>query len=118
MSKDLRYFLDYMQRNFPDDIVRIKREVDAKWELSSVMQKLQSENRFPVMFFDKVKGFDMPVVANLFASHKLMACALETTVDKVTEEFSAATKNLIKPRMVDSGPVKDVILLGEEADLS
>lgn len=117
MKKDLREFLDVVQQRAPELLVRIGREVDPKWELSAVQKRLEAEGRLPVLVFDRVAGHTMPVVSNLFASKTLLALALDTSPEKVIELFGDAQKNRIPPRDVPSGPVKDVVLTGEQADL-
>ena len=41
MPKDLRYFIRQIEEHYPDEILRIEKEVDPKFELSAVMHKVQ-----------------------------------------------------------------------------
>ncbi len=117
MKKDLRHFLRVAEERAPELLLRVKKEVSPKWELSSVQKKLEAEDRLPIMIFEKVQGHDMPIVTNLFASKRHLALALETSPDQVVTRFAEAQRNRIKPKVVDSGPVKDVVLKGDRADL-
>lgn len=117
MAKDLRYFLEQLQKAMPEEFVRVRREVDPRYELSAVMHKMQAERLHPVVFFERVKGHTMPVVANLWASRKLVACAMETTVEQVVPRLVGGETGRIPTRMVGSGPVQEVVLTGDQVDL-
>ena len=51
MTKDLRYFLKEVEDKQPDDFVRIRKEVDPKFELCGVVRKFQEEGRYPLVYF-------------------------------------------------------------------
>ena len=118
MAKDLRYFIEQVEQRHPQYFQRIKREVSPKWEVSSLQKRLETEDRLPVLLFENIAGHHgMRMVTNLFASKQHLALALDTTPEKVVEKFTEAQIHPIEPMMVESGPVKEVILKGEEADL-
>lgn len=117
MKNDLRYFLKQLEEKSPELLLHIKKEVSAKWELSSVQKRLEAENRLPVLIFDRVAGHAMPVVTNLFASKQLLAFALGTSPERVVDKFTEAQQNRIKPRIVDSAAVQDIVFQDEDADL-
>jgi len=117
MKRDLRHFLKVIEERAPELLVRVKREVSPRWELSSVQMRLQAEDRLPILVFEKIAGYDMPVVTNVFSSKRHLAMALDTTPEDVVARFAEAQRNRIKPTVVDSGPVKEVILTGDRADL-
>src|SRR5262249_52768565 len=66
---------------------------------------------------EQVTGHVMPVVTNLFATKRHLALALGVAPDQVAERFARAQEERIPPRTVDTGPVKEVILTGDAADL-
>lgn len=117
MPHDLRSFLANIEKNEPDLIVHVEREVDPRWELSAVQKRLEVEGRLPIIVFERVLGHDMPVVTNLFASKKHLAVALGTSTDEVIARFAEAHQERIPPREIATGPVKDVILKGDRASL-
>jgi 2,5-furandicarboxylate decarboxylase 1 len=116
-TKDLRQFLKTVEDTAPELLVRVKREVSARWELSAVQKKLEAERRVPIVLFERVEGHELPVMTNLFASKQHLALALGTTPTEVVTRFTEAHRRRIPPRTVAGGPVKDVILTGERADL-
>ncbi|MBI2879963.1 MAG: UbiD family decarboxylase [Candidatus Tectomicrobia bacterium] len=118
MPKDLRTFIDEVAEKRPEEIVRVEREVDPRFELTAVVEKLERQGQFPAVFFQKVKGSDIPVLINLTASYDRLAMALDTTLDKMVETFCQREQNPITPKVVSDAPVKEVTLTGDRADLS
>lgn len=117
VKNDLRKFLRLVEQQAPELLVRVKREVSPRWELSSVQKRLEARGQLPILAFDRVAGHAMSVVTNLFASKRHLAVALGTSPEHVVTCFAEAVKRRIPPREVDSGPVKEVILTGDRADL-
>ncbi len=117
MKKDLRSFLKSVEEQTPEQVVRIRKAVSPKWELSAVQKRLEADGRLPILVFENLQGHRMPVLTNLFASKHHLALALDAQPQDVVARFAEAQKNRIPPKTVSSGPVKDVILTGERADL-
>ena len=67
MAKDLRGFLSEIEAEEPDQVLRVKKEVDPHFEVTGVLAKLEQERKFPVVIFEKVKGSALPVVTNVHA---------------------------------------------------
>jgi 2,5-furandicarboxylate decarboxylase 1 len=101
----------------PDLLVRVAREVDAKWELSAVQKRLEADGALPIVLFERVAGHKMPVVVNLFASKRHLGLALGVAQEQVVGSFAEARRNPLAPRRVETGPVKEVVLAGSRADL-
>jgi len=117
MKQDLRSFLRSVEERSPELLLRIGKAVSPRWELSAVQMRLQQEDRLPILVFENVQGHGMPVVTNLFATKRHLALALGCSPSEVIPRFTEAQKNRITPRVVRTGPVKDVILKDEKADL-
>jgi 2,5-furandicarboxylate decarboxylase 1 len=117
MKNTLRSFLTHIEKTAPDLLVRVKKGVNPKWELSSVQKKLEAEGRLPVLIFESVQGSELPIVTNLYASKRHMALALDTTPENVVARFTEAQHHRIKPTLLGSGPVKEVVQKDDKADL-
>src|SRR5207344_1837253 len=76
MAKDLRGFLTELEAEEPDQILRVKREVDPHFEVTGVLAKLEKERKFPVVIFEKVKGSTLPVVTNVHADARRLFRAI------------------------------------------
>lgn len=115
--KDLRYYLRLLEGNAPEEIFRIRKEVDPYLEVTYIAKKLESVGRSPAIYCEKVKGFTMPVVTHLCASRKGQALALETDEANLEKEIWRRLACPIEPVIVASGPVKEVIHLKGDVDV-
>ncbi len=117
MPKDLRSYLKQLHKAAPDQIRRVGREVSHEWEPIAVIAKMDREGLYPAVLFDRVKGFEFRVIANILSTRKKFAVALDTTEDRIAEEIGAREIRQVPPTLVETGPVKDVIYTGKEVDL-
>jgi UbiD family decarboxylase len=100
---------------------RISKPVDHSWELACLarwmLQGLAEEQRFG-LFFEKVTGYDIPVMtAILGASRWNYALALETTPDGIHEKWVQALLHPLSPREVKDSPAHEVVVEGADVDL-
>src|SRR5712691_6039987 len=118
MGQDLRSFLDAVKRAKPDDVQVIKKEIDPAYEITALVVKLERElKRRPILIFENVKGTKFPVITNLHASRARLAAALGTSPDGMLKKYREAMEKPIPPRVVATGPVKEVIVKGDQVDL-
>ena len=120
MSKDLRTYLQQLQERYPDHLKIVDKEVDPKWEITAMVEKLRREqNGFPAVLFCNVKGSNLPVLINLAGSYERLALAIETNVKNMVPEYARREGNFTAPKEVDRGeaPVKEVVWTGDQVDL-
>ena len=118
MAQDLRSYLDAVKKRKPDEFQVVTQEVDPAFEITAIVVKLEREaKKRPVLLFEKVKGTRFPVLTNLHASRSRLAAAMRCAPDQMLRAYLAAMDKPIPPRVVAKGPVKDVILTGEQIDL-
>ena len=55
-TPDLRGFIEYLETEHPEQIVRISKEVDPKFGVSGILERLERDGRFPLVIFENVKG--------------------------------------------------------------
>ena len=72
MPKDLRSFIAELEAKSPEEIARVNKPLSPRYEISALLTHLEKIKRFPLLFFEKVKGSDAPVVINAQASRRLM----------------------------------------------
>ena len=72
MAKDLRSFIADVKDLGPSYYMELSKEVDPVLQISTLQELLGKEERYPVMYFKNVKGSDMPLVTNTFASYDLL----------------------------------------------
>ena len=118
MAKDLRSFIAQLEAKSPEDIVRIKKSISPRYEMSALLTHLEKRKRFPLLLFEAVEGFKSPVVINAQASRRLMAMALECEPGELAEKFSERQSKPAQPVEVSDAAVHEVIKVGEQADLA
>ena len=118
MAQDLRSYLDLLKRKRPDDWVVVSQEIDPAFEITALVVKLERElKRRPVVILEKVRGTRFPVLTNLHASRARLALALGAAPDELLRTYLRAMERPIPPRVVQGGPVKEVVLTGSQVDL-
>lgn len=91
--KDLREFIEELEKR--GELKRIKTEVDANLEITEItdrVSKMAGKNNV-ALFFENVKGYDMPVLMNAFGSYERMALALG--VEKL-DDIGAEIREFLK----------------------
>jgi len=120
MAKDLRDFITTLEERAPDEIAHVHREVDPHFEIASLVRRMEDtrSHGYPALVCHDVTGYpDWRVMTNLCGTDRRMAEALDTTVEEAIKEYSRRVTNPIDPVEVASGPVKDVVLTGDDVDL-
>ncbi len=118
MPKDLRSFIAELEAKSPEEIARVNKPLSPRYEISALLTHLEKIKRFPLLFFEKVKGSDVPVVINAQASRRLMAIALDGKPEDLARKFGERQSKPIPPVEVTEAPVQEVTKLGDEADLT
>ncbi|MBI2358877.1 MAG: UbiD family decarboxylase [Deltaproteobacteria bacterium] len=121
-GKDLRGFIRYLEEHYPCDVLRVAREVDPIFEATAILSRLEKEDKFPLVIFEKVKKSTIPVVANTHAAFHRNAMAIGLEPDAGPRQFAAEYARReaapIEPAVVRTGPCKEVVLKGSEVDLT
>jgi len=115
MTLDLRGFLDQLVQE--GEMIKVSRMVDPKFELTAVLRKVQKTVN-KALFFERIRGHTMPVVSNILGSRKMIALALNTSQDRILEEWTKREMHRKPVKKVSDGPCKEVIVKGNNVDLS
>ena len=123
--EDIRDFIKELEKN--NELKRVTTEVDASLEIPEIMRRQMYSNGSAI-FFENVKGFSIPVLANAFGSMKRLEIGLEMTdfteigqriVDMTKMDVPSGLLNKIKklpelskmtesfPKLENSGPVTE-----------
>lgn len=118
--KDLREYLEVLERK--GKLHRIRAEVDKDWEISAVCRRMFQ--KFPALqrvglLFENVRGHSIPVaVGVLGASKAIYMLALEAgTPGEIIERWKRGLNHPLTPRLVKTGPCKEVVLKGDQVNL-
>lgn len=135
--KDLREFIDFLEDR--GELKRIKVEVSTELEITELADRMVKSGG-PALLFENVEGGEMPVVINLYGTHRRMAWALgvedleELTekvrhligmlqsppggvLDKVKALGDLWNLSNVQPKIVSNAPCQDIVLIGDEVDL-
>ena len=112
---DPRDFLEYLEER--KELLRITDEVNPEFDIGAYIRKT-SDQHGPALLFENVKGHNMVVVGGTFATRRRALMALEAPRKEINDFFFEGIMNPIPPRLVESGPCKEVILKGEDVDLA
>src|SRR5947207_15491887 len=117
MAQVLRSYLDLVKRRKPGDFEIVSKPVDPRFEITALVVKLEKERkRRPVLLFEDVKGTRFPVLTNLHASRSRLAAAINCAPDAMLPAYLRAMERPLPPRVVKTGPVKEVVLTGADVD--
>lgn len=115
MFPSLREFIDFLEQS--GELVRVTREVDPRYEMGAIVRKV-NDLQGPALLFERVKGHTMPVLANMFGTYKRVAMAFRSPVDQLHPLVADRINRYpVQPIDVESGPIKEVVLKGDEVDL-
>jgi UbiD family decarboxylase len=119
--KDIREHLAALDQ--AGKLVKIDRAINKDTELMPLVRwqfrGLPESQRKAFLFTNVVdvtgRKYDMPVaVGCLAASREIYAFGLNCPVEQIAQKWMDSEKNPIEPKLIDSGPVQEVVHLGED----
>jgi 4-hydroxy-3-polyprenylbenzoate decarboxylase len=135
--ESLRDFVDVLEQR--GQLTRVKASVNPELEVAEIMRRLMYARDKPAVLFENVKGYTIPILGNTFGSDERLRIALEEDdfsqignriVDLTRMKMPTGVLGKLRmlpklseiseygPKHVDNGPVKEVVLTDEKADLS
>lgn len=122
MFKDLRGFIEELEKK--GDVVRITEPIQSGQEVFTILWELSYREKSPLAIFENVKDYKIPILANVFGKMNRFSMAARFPEDEsykyYRDEFIERLTNKskwLKPLTVASGPVKEVVLKGDEVNL-
>lgn len=116
MYKDFRDVLDHLEKH--GKLARIKKEVDPRFEIAAGIRKI-SDTDGPALLYENIKGHPgWRVAGGLYGTRKLVALGLQVAERDLLKHFMECESKRVKPKMVATGPVKEVIIKGNDIDLT
>ncbi|HLG31394.1 MAG TPA: UbiD family decarboxylase, partial [Candidatus Brocadiales bacterium] len=97
--KNLSEFIEKLEQ--AGELKRIKTEVSADLEITEITDRV-SKAHGPALLFERVKGYNIPLLINAFGSFKRMAMALGAqSLDAVASEIEKLSKPPIPETLID-----------------
>jgi 2,5-furandicarboxylate decarboxylase 1 len=114
---DFRGFLEHLESK--GELLRLDKEVDPRFEVTAYIRK-SCDVEGPAFLFEKVKGFDgWRFGAALYAARRRIAIGMNCKDDReVLAKYSNAVLNPIEPKIVGDGPCQEVVMKGDQVDLT
>ena len=135
--KDLREFITFLEQR--GELRRIAAEVSCELEITEIADRT-IKGGGPALLFERVAGYDMPVLINMYGSQQRMAWALgvdrlddlvgrleallqmmqgppQGLVNKLRALGRVVQLGSYQPRTVRDAPCQEVVLQGEDVDL-
>src|SRR5262249_59458157 len=96
-AQDLRSFVAAYSDAHPADVVRITDPVSIEHDVMALVLEYERRRRYPILIFEKVDGYTIPIVANVVASRRALAFALGVSEDGLAAEYGRRIKERIEP---------------------
>ncbi|MCB2190124.1 MAG: UbiD family decarboxylase [Deltaproteobacteria bacterium] len=124
MAKNLRTYLEQLEKEKPEVILRVEKPMKVAYEISALQRKLDALRKYPVIIvenpiLDNGEKSEFPVVTNLTASRELCAEALGLDHRRIAMDYAEKMSHRLDPIEVsrDEAPVKQVKETGEDVNL-
>jgi len=114
----MRGFLAMVERQYPDQLVRIAAPVKRELDITATVFELERAGRSPVVIFENVEGFYMPVVTNIAGNRRLIAAALGVEPSALAATFRERCQDYRPVERVASAPWQDQVIEGDAVDLT
>lgn len=139
LLESLEEFVEALER--ADELKRIRTKVSTNLEIAEVLRRLMYDrvHHQPALLFENIEGYSIPILGNAFGSIRRLQIALDLSdfseignriVELTKMKMPAGVLNKIKmlpklseladygPRVVESGPVTEVIKDENRASLT
>lgn len=110
MREDFRGLLGRLEQS--GVLRRIKREVDPR-HFSTLLEQARGP-----LLFERVKGYECAAAGNVVGNRRCLTVGLGVTDREIGRKFLGAIQRPIPPRVVTTGPCKEVIYTGDDVDLT
>lgn len=107
MYTTMRKLIDYWDQK--GVLWKVRREVDPLFELGGVISKKDGQP----FYFEKVKGYSIPMVAGLGTTRELVADSMGIAEEQLLPKMIDSIVNPIPTTRVPTGPVQDNVVMGD-----
>ena len=125
----IKDYLEKLQKSHPQEVLEIDEKIDpANFEVTAILRHLEMAGKYPLVYFTNLlnmegKRSEFPLITNVFASRERCAIAMgmESEECKLPLSIEYAIREerrfSVEPIPKDKAPVKETVLIGEDADL-
>ena len=113
VEQDFQSFLAHYRALHADDVLVVDEPVSYDQDITAVVAALAAQDRHPLVYFERVEGITTPVATNMFASRERVARLFGVAPAQLHEAYQQRSRKPLAPRLLDSGPVCDVVSEGD-----
>ena len=117
-DQDLRSFVAAYERAHPGEVIRVGEPVSIAEDLMALVLEYERRRRYPILMFDRIAGYDIPIVCNVVASRRALAFALGVDERGLAAEYARRIKDHVKPVVVPDPPFRHRTVTGPAMDLA
>src|SRR6267143_3487195 len=117
-NQSLRGFLQMVEAEFPEELLRITAPVDTRFEMTAIVFELERAGKSPVVVFENPAANRMPVVTNVAGNRKLLAACLGVDPGELPAAFRERCQRYLPCEVVTDASWQDVVIEGDALDLS
>src|SRR5207302_2553021 len=86
--------------------------VSIEEDVMALVLEYERRRRSPILMFERIAGYDMPIVCNVVASRRALAFALGVDERGLAAEYARRIKDYVKPVVVPDPPFRHRTLTG------
>jgi 2,5-furandicarboxylate decarboxylase 1 len=116
-SQSLRGFLQRLEKELPEELLRIRDPVSPRLEITSLIYELERLGKSPVVVLENVEGHAMPVVTNVAANRRVLAHALGVAPTDLPTAFRDRCTRYRPVELVNRPAWHDLMIEGDDIDL-
>jgi 2,5-furandicarboxylate decarboxylase 1 len=110
----IRDFVAYLKEH--GELLTLSTPLDPRFELSTILSEL-GKREAPAILFEKVKGYQFPVVGNLLGTKKRLSIALGVDQEDLVEAPLQKLEKKVSPILISNRSQRMVITKKEKIDL-
>ncbi|MDB5927374.1 MAG: 3-polyprenyl-4-hydroxybenzoate carboxy-lyase [Betaproteobacteria bacterium] len=114
----LRGYLNMVERDFPEELLRIRVPVRTHLDITSLVFELERVGKSPVVVYENVEGHTMPVVTNIAGNRRLLAACLGVKPEDLPTAFRERCQKYIPCEVVKTAAWQEIVLEGDQVDLT
>ena len=117
VDQSLRGFLEMVEKNHPEELVRIKEPVGRE-DITAAVFEFERAGRYPVIIFERVEGFEGSVVTNIAANRDLLAACLDVEPGELPTAYKDRCQNYRPVEVVEDAPWQEIVIEEDDVDLN
>jgi 2,5-furandicarboxylate decarboxylase 1 len=114
ISSGIKDFIEYLKDH--GELLTLSTPLAPKFEISTILSEL-GKKEAPAILFEKVRGYEFPVIGNLLGTKKRLSMALGVNQENFFENALSKLEKRIPPVLTKNRSPKVVVTKKEKVDL-